>query len=1093
MAMESLLLLSPIAALEFVGDHLLSGEGPVLNVYSLKQKRTRTPRHSQSVLRSHYIHGIKQCGLLPAKTEGVLLAVFGGKGLTVIQLYIDDDEVNLKEVSGFHELPDWIWDLQWLKGGVDVTLYLALALGHNSVALYDYMGHKILREVHCSEKCILYSAHFVGDYWNELLLVAGTVFNELVVWHMNDPVDGQGTIKPRRRIDGHKGVIFSICYLESKGILASASDDRSLRLWKVGDLRGAETPVQCLLVLYGHQSRVWSVKLLHDYILSIGEDSACIVWSYAGDIVHTFKGHKGRSIRAVAVHERHNMVATGGADAGIRLWQLKPKTSVGSALTQLNVCGLKGSPKAVKLVDAGCLLVMTDAGSIYTYDVISKQWAFILDDTNYQSYSLLDVIKVPDSTALCAIGSIMGCVKIFTIGVNQEVKEVKVHEGKVHSLTWVSPQSQDSQIFSLFSSGSSGVMLWLEVPCSFGLLGEVRERGRYCLPLCKHRWHTSVAFVPKEDLIVCGDRRGSLLLYKVGEQASCQSVSDSKKGAIAQEPVSLLFGVHGKLGVTSLNCCDGLVYSSGRDGCYRQLKIEDCQLKVLRKQKPCKGMDWIEKLIFTLDGNLLVMGFQSTDFVLWSTMTNEKLHSVPCGGGHRSWGYSNTRSSEVFVYIKSSGIFVYESSTVDNSQSILKESLHGRELTCVRHTGSIKVKGEHINILVTSSEDTTMNVLAFNQSSNKMSHLAVVNDHISSVRTLAVVKSKNGKRDAPACSPVLFSAGGRAEIECYRLLISHGSDREDIGCQVVHLASHRLDEHWDRIKNKHKLLKMDSETRYMSLAVVEGGKQGFGALPSAPCMFLAAACSDGSVRIFLMSESAPKLLLIAESFHHRRCVLKVAVIVHSFTDGERRVFLCSAATDGNIAFWDITVTLEEACRSLEATNGESQPADLGVPCLTVSAHQSGINSLHIREVETGRYLVASGGDDNSLHVCLISIEQTTGSPDAHVHREPMPEPRICLLKKFGVPSAHAAHVTGLRVLRPDLLVSISVDQRLTLWQVGEDGLRFLRSRFCHVADVAELDCWEGDGELFYYCVFCGQGLEVVTCAVSQDMISLDKG
>lgn len=1093
MAMESLLLLSPITALEFVGDHLLSGEGPVLNVYSLKQKRARALRHSQSVLRNHHIHGIKLCGLFSAKTEGSLLAVFGGKGLIVLQLHIDDVEVNLKAMSGFHELPDWIWDLQWLKDGVGLTLCLALALGHNSVVLYDYMEHNTLREVHCSEKCILYSAHFVGNYWNELLLVAGTVFNELVVWHMNDPFDGQGNTKPRRRIDGHKGVIFSICYLESEGILASASDDRSLRLWKVGDLQGAETPVQCLLVLYGHQSRVWSVKLLYDSILSIGEDSACIVWSYKGDILHTFKGHKGRSIRALAVHERHDLVATGGADAGIRLWQLKPEPSFGSALTQLNVCALKGSPKAVKLVDAVCLLVMTDAGSIYTYDVISKKWAFILEDINYQSYSLLDAIKLPDSTVLCAIGSIMGYVKIFGIGVNQDVKEVRVHEGKVHSLTWVSLQSQDSQLFSLFSSGPSGVMVWLEVPCSFGLLGEMRERARYCLPLCKQRWHTCVAFIPKEDLIVCGDRRGSLLLYKAGEQTSCQSVSDSKIEAPAEEPVSLLFGVHGKLGVTSLSCCDGLVYSTGRDGCYRQLKVEDAQLKVLRKQKPCKGMDWIEKLIFTLDGNLLVMGFQSTDFILWSTVTNEKLHSVPCGGGHRSWGYSSTHSSEIFVYIKSGGIFVYESTNANNSQSVLKESLHGRELTCVRHTGSMTVNGEHIDILVTSSEDTTMNVLAFNESSNKMSHLAVVNDHISSVRTLAVVKSNDGKEDSSTCSPVLFSAGGRAEIECYRLLISHGSDGEDIRCQVVHLASHRLDEHWDRIKNKHKLLKMDSDMRYMSLAVVDGGNHGLGSLPSVPCMFLAAACSDGSVRIFLMSESAQKLLLIAESFHHRRCVLKVAVIVQPFTDGERRVFLCSAATDGNIAFWDVTVTLKEACRSLEATDRESQPADLGVPCLTVSAHQSGINSLQIRETETGRYLVASGGDDNSLHVCLISIDQTAGLPDAHVHTESMPEPCICVLKKFCMPSAHAAHITGLRFLRPDLLVSISVDQRLTLWQVADDGLCFLRSRFCHVADVAELDCWEGDGELFYYCVFCGQGLEVVTCAVSQDMISPDQG
>lgn len=40
-----------------------------------------------------------------------------------------------------------------------------------------------------------------------------------------------------RRVSGYVGVIFSMSYLESKGLLVTVLEDRSVRIWKVGDLR----------------------------------------------------------------------------------------------------------------------------------------------------------------------------------------------------------------------------------------------------------------------------------------------------------------------------------------------------------------------------------------------------------------------------------------------------------------------------------------------------------------------------------------------------------------------------------------------------------------------------------------------------------------------------------------------------------------------------------------------------------------------------------------------------------------------------------------------------------------------------------------
>ncbi|NXB74046.1 WDR6 protein, partial [Donacobius atricapilla] len=672
---------------------------------------------------------------------------------------------------------------------------------------------------------------------------------------------------------------------------------------------------------------------------------------------------------------------------------------------------------------------------------------------------------------------------------------------------------------ALLASGPDGEMLWLDVTHRPGQAPWVRLMGRYLLPPCKQRWHTCAAFLPQEGLLVCGDRRGSLILFPCSSSSGCAAgstsivngdtdaiVEDSShelepsclshKGALPLEsPLSVLFGLHGKTGVTSVAIHRGYIYSTGRDGVYRQLRLQDQQLEVLQKHRPCKGLQWIEELHFTSDGDLLVLGFHADNFVVWSSRTGENIHCIPCGGGHRSWSYCRSPLAEVFTFIKSGDVMLYQREAEPYEQQVLLASLHGREITCVRRLGAVEVPGRATcNVLVTGSEDTTACVLVLSENSRAAVPLVRLSDHISSVRTLAFDMGPGDE----GLSALLFSAGGRAQIECYQLLCTGDTVSESaVACQVIHVASHRLDKHWEQKKNRHKLVKMDPETRYMSLSVVPGTntKQ----LPT-PWKFLAAACSDGSVRIFGLLEAAQKLVLVAESFHHQRCVLKVEAFLHTWAGGERHL-LCSAATDGSIAFWDITGPIMDAVDALHQAEGEMQPLGecccpaalllpltkvsvalltepvypaLDNPLVTVMAHSCGVNSLHIRQTPEGRYLVASGSDDGSIHVCLLEV--ALGRSEAAAGTCLQVLERVCR------PCAHAAHVTGIWVLRPDLLLSASVDQRLTLWNQRLGELVPISTTFFHVPDLAELDCWEeveAGGELRYYCVLCGQGLEML--------------
>lgn len=87
-------------------------------------------------------------------------------------------------------------------------------------------------------------------------------------------------------------------------------------------------------------------------------------------------------------------------------------------------------------------------------------------------------------------------------------------------------------------------------------------------------------------------------------------------------------------------------------------------------------------------------------------------------------------------------------------------------------------------------------------------------------------------------------------------------------------------------------------------------------------------------------------------------------------------------------------------------------------------------------------------------------------------------PQLCVLDEYSVPCAHAAHVTGIKILSPKLMVSASIDQRLTFWRLGNGEPTFMNSTVYHVPDVADMDCWPVNPEFGHRCALAGQGLEV---------------
>lgn len=116
-------------------------------------------------------------------------------------------------------------------------------------------------------------------------------------------------------------------------------------------------------------------------------------------------------------------------------------------------------------------------------------------------------------------------------------------------------------------------MLWaVRLMCTLKICWEVQldplaalRLACFTLPISKHRWLTTVSVLPNpgpSSLVLCGDRKGSLHLYRL-------TASDLESSG----PCQTLPGVHGPNGVTYSCVHENSIYTCGRNGLCRKFQL----------------------------------------------------------------------------------------------------------------------------------------------------------------------------------------------------------------------------------------------------------------------------------------------------------------------------------------------------------------------------------------------------------------------------------------------------------------------------------------------------------------------------------------
>lgn len=381
-----------LKALTWGGQNvILQGQGPFLRVVDDASGDVVT---QVRVFKRNNLHGFISLseGQDHSDQKHVRFIIWGGQSLRVVDLRSDSNGGIVSSVSSSEFLaPDWIMsgcaavkeqpDMAYLITANNSLLSLKLtpsvrSLGQSVINIY---------QVSTSVKSILCAADLVALSPTHVLIAAGTIFGEIIVWscfmETGETAQNKAVGSIHHFFTGHDGTVFGVQISpvipsmnggKPGRVLGSCSDDRTVRIWDISDCehKSAHDPSaystdgfdlrstgfgatdgddsgtgseSCIAQAFGHAARIWNIGFRSNIspdipkigLVTRGEDATCIVWdltweSSQGTTKYELRkdfcsdAHLGKHIWAMDLCRRGNetVVYTGGADGALRNFKI---------------------------------------------------------------------------------------------------------------------------------------------------------------------------------------------------------------------------------------------------------------------------------------------------------------------------------------------------------------------------------------------------------------------------------------------------------------------------------------------------------------------------------------------------------------------------------------------------------------------------------------------------------------------------------------------------------------------------------------------------------------------------------------------------
>ncbi|KAJ3192573.1 hypothetical protein HDU82_003128 [Entophlyctis luteolus] len=223
-------------------------------------------------------------------------------------------------------------------------------------------------------------------------------------------------------LSGHTGAVTSVAYNCDGSLIASGSEDKTVRVWN---------PLSGALVseLKGHSHSVTSVAFNHDgsLIASGSWDNTVRVWNpLSGALVSELKGHS-HYVNSVAFNHDGFFIASGSADKTVRVWN----TLSGALVSELK--GHSHYVNSVAFNHDGSLIASGSADN--TVRVWNPFSGALVSELNGHSRSVTSV-AFNHNGSLIASGSADNTVRVWNPLSGALVSELKGHSNYVCSVAF---------------------------------------------------------------------------------------------------------------------------------------------------------------------------------------------------------------------------------------------------------------------------------------------------------------------------------------------------------------------------------------------------------------------------------------------------------------------------------------------------------------------------------------------------------------------------------------------------------------------------------------------------------------------------------